>query len=117
MSSAKDPEPVSTGRHQRPEIRDELAVTADIGQFMSFTNIYHQNLIVVRLLFYWHVFKYLCCFDLAPEKESKIAKAGKIPRLQKKMGTPSTYPSLLTNGSVLLKLSGCFLVNVTEIIM
>lgn len=58
VSSAKDPETVSTD--QQPEIRDELAVTADTGQFMAFTNIYHQNLIFVRFLFYWHVFEYLC---------------------------------------------------------
>lgn len=64
VSSAKDPETVSISSHQQPEIRDELAVTADTGQFMAFTNIYHQNLIVVRLLFYWHVFKYLCCLNL-----------------------------------------------------
>lgn len=64
VSSAKDPETVSTGSHQQPEIGDELAVTADIGQFMAFTNIYHQNLIVARLLFYWHVFKYLCFINL-----------------------------------------------------
>ncbi|XP_003962420.3 nucleolar and spindle-associated protein 1 [Takifugu rubripes] len=55
VSSAKDPETVSTGSHHQPEIGDELAVIA----------------------------------DTAPEKESKIAKAGKIPRLQKKMGTPN----------------------------
>lgn len=64
VSSAKDPETVSTGSHHQPEIGDELAVIADTGQFMAFTNIYHQNLIVGRLLFYLHLFKYLCRLNL-----------------------------------------------------
>uniref|UniRef100_H2U298 Nucleolar and spindle associated protein 1 n=1 Tax=Takifugu rubripes TaxID=31033 RepID=H2U298_TAKRU len=35
VSSAKDPETVSTGSHHQPEIGDELAVIADTGQFMA----------------------------------------------------------------------------------
>lgn len=108
MSSAEGGGPAPTDGQRQPEAGEEAAAPADAGQFQRFPA-YKQQVAEAcggqMLLFY----SLVCSgINLLPEKESKTAKAPKIPRLQRKRGTPSRCPPALRKF--------CFPANVTEII-